>query len=153
MTIIKEQWGKVVGKCRMQWCFRRVQKWIRKISSSFTFLFSSTGRRNLTLFFRWANERTGFQTASCKFSFSFCTSGHLNNNNNKISLAGRCALRGFSASSKGKCLKIQINLLRAIWCTSALLAIVLLYGPSFCFNTCTAKSPNVSETTNLCCLS
>lgn len=35
----------------------------------------------------------------------------------------------------------------------ALLAIVLLYDPSFCFNTCIAASTRVLEISNLCCLS
>lgn len=34
-----------------------------------------------------------------------------------------------------------------------LLAIVLLYDPFFCLNTCTAASTRGLETTNLCCLS
>lgn len=33
------------------------------------------------------------------------------------------------------------------------LAIVLVYDPSFCLNTCTAASTHVLEIANLCCLS
>jgi len=41
------------------------------------------------------------------FNFCLYTWSH-SNNSNKISLAGRCALRAFSAFSKGECLKIRI---------------------------------------------
>lgn len=101
--------------CQMQWWFWRVQEWIRKFSISLTFIFQAHKKRNLILFFRWVNERTAFKTAACKFSISFCTFGHLKK---KTNLSGRqmCFETLLCASSEGKCLKMKINSLRAMWC-------------------------------------